>query len=143
MNANAFDRTTLSNEAARLLDALLVHVNEIGRTQTPSSVLLKESGLTQGALVRARGELTRAALLRTEPGFSSSGLRGANVYVLNMAVIEPPSTEIPESESGRTPTMEDDGSIHPTSGEVPAPSGRHRSDRKSFWKKFFGGTASS
>lgn len=138
MNANDFDRTSLSDEAVKLLDALLAHVNEIGRTQTPSSVLLKESGLTQGALVRARGELTRAALLRTEPGFSSSGLRGANVYVLNMAVLEPPSVLIPEGESGRTGTAEGDGPGHPVSSDVPAPSGRHRSSRKSFWKKFFG-----
>lgn len=138
MSANAFDRTALSNEAVRLLDALLAHVNEIGRAQIPSSTLLKESGLTQGALVRARAELTRASLLRTEPGFSSSGLRGANVYVLNMTVIEPPSEPITEDESGRTGAGEDDGPAHLVSGEVPAPSGRHRVERKPFWKKFLG-----
>lgn len=140
MSANAFDRTALSNEAEKLLDALLVHVNEIGRAQIPSSVLSKESGLTQGAMLRARAELTRACLLRTEPGFSSSGLRGANVYVLNMPVIEPSSTAILEDETGRIDTDEPESAGHLVSGEVPAPSGRHRSDRKPFWKRLLGGS---
>jgi len=143
MSANAFDRTALSNEAGKLLDTLLGHVNEIGRAQVPSPVLARESGLTQGAMVRARAELTRACLLRTEPGFSSSGLRGANVYVLNMSVIEPSSSEVPEGETGRTHAEEGVSAGHLVSGEVPAPSGRHRNERRPFWKKFFGGSSSS
>jgi hypothetical protein len=143
MSERIFDRKVLSGEAGKLLDALLDHVNEIGRAQVPSSTLLKETGLTQGALVRARGELTRQSLLRTEPGFSSSGLRGANVYVLNMTAIEPPSEPVLEDESGRTVAEEPDVPAHPVSGEVPAPSGRHRSSRKGFLRRFLGGSRSS
>lgn len=143
MDGNAFDRSFLGSEAVRLLDVLLKHVNEIGRAQVPLTLLLKESDLTQGALMRARTELTRANLLRTEPGFSSSGLRGANVYVLNMPVIEPSSVQVPGDESGRIVTDEDEGAGHRDSSRVPAPSRRHRGERKSFWKKFFGRTGTS
>lgn len=143
MSENIFDRSILSGEAGKLLDALLRHVNEVGRVQVASSILLKQSGLTQGALVRARSELTRANLLRTEPGFSSSGLRGANVYVLNMLAIEPPSEQNSEGETGRIETEEPDEPAHMVSGEVPAPSGRHRSERKGIWKKVFGRTQTS
>lgn len=143
MSESIFDRSILSGEAVKLLDVLLRHANDIGRVQVPSSVLLKESGLTQGALVRARAELTRASLLRTEPGFSSSGLRGANVYVLNMAVIEPSSASASEGESGRIEAEEPNVPAHLVSGEVPAPSGRHRGERKSLWKRFFGRTQAS
>jgi hypothetical protein len=137
MNENTFDRNVLSSEAGKLLKALLGQVNEIGRAQVPTTVLLKESGLTQGALVRARTELTQQGLLRTEPGFSSSGLRGANVYVLNMPVLDPPSSDVLEDEIGRTPAEDSIAAAHPVSGEVPAPSGRHRSDRQGVWSKLF------
>lgn len=66
MSENTYDRSALGHEAGKLLDALLKHVNEIGRAQVATSTLLKDSGLTQGALVRARAELTRNGLLRTE-----------------------------------------------------------------------------
>lgn len=137
MADNTFDRNVLSSEAGKLLTTLLGHVNEIGRAQVPTTSLLKESGLTQGALVRARNELTQHSLLRTEPGFSSSGLRGANVYVLNMTVIEPPSTDVLEGETGRTMSDDSDEPGHLVSGEVPAPSGRHRSERSSLWGRLF------
>src|SRR5690606_41398213 len=101
MGENIFDRSVLGSEATKLLDVLLDHVNEIGRAQVATSTLQKESGLTQRALVRARTELTQASLLRTEPGFSPSGLRGANVYVLNMTPLEPASIQTSEAEPGR------------------------------------------
>jgi hypothetical protein len=132
MNENIFNGSALGGEARKLLEALLKHVNEIGRAQVPTTVLLNDTGLTQGALVRARNELTQRKLLRTEPGFSASGLRGANVYVLNMTTLEPPLEEVPEGESGQ---MRSDDSVVPDQqlpdGVAPA-SGRHRSDRKSF-----------
>ncbi|AXH66267.1 hypothetical protein SEA_SATIS_106 [Streptomyces phage Satis] len=143
MSEPTFDRNVLSNEAGRLLTALLGQINEIGRAQVGTAVLLKESGLTQGALVRARTELTQQGLLRTEPGFSSSGLRGANVYVLNMTVLDPPSASILEDETGRTDADDSSTPGHPVSGEVPAPSGRHRSDRPSLWSRLLGKGKSS
>lgn len=143
MSENVFDRGALSSEAGKVLDALLTHVNEIGRAQVSTSDLLKGSGLTQGALVRGRAELTRAGLLRTERGFSSSGLRGANVYVLNMTVIEPPSIPFQEDETGRMEADEPETPGHLVSREVPAPSGGHRGARKGFWKGLFNRSASS
>lgn len=143
MSERIFDRKVLSQEAGKLLDVLLEHVNEIGRAQVASSALLKETGLTQGALVRARTELTQQALLRTEPGFSASGLKGANVYVLNMTALEPASTPNPEDETGRIKAEEPVGAGHLVSGEVPAPSGRHRSERKGLLRRIFGGSMSS
>lgn len=143
MSENTYDRSALGYEAGKLLDALLKHVNEIGRAQVPTSTLLKDSGLTQGALVRARTELTRNGLLRTEPGFSATGLRGANVYVLNMTAIEPPSEPILEDETGRIEADDSDAAGHQVSGEVPAPSGRHRSERKGFLRSLFRGSRSS
>jgi hypothetical protein len=71
-----FDRSVLGYEAGKLLEALLDRVDGAGRAQVPTTALLKASGLTQGALVRARTELTQRGLLRTEPGFSANGLRG-------------------------------------------------------------------
>ncbi|AYD81273.1 hypothetical protein SEA_KELA_105 [Streptomyces phage Kela] len=143
MGENIFDRSVLSSEATKLLDVLLDHVNEIGRAQVATSTLLKESGLTQGALVRARTELTQASLLRTEPGFSSSGLRGANVYVLNMTTIEPASVQDSEVESGRIGAQDRDVAGQKESGDVQAASGRHRGERKGFWKRLFGGAQTS
>lgn len=143
MDGNLFDRSTLSNEATKLLDVLLEHVSESGQLQVSSSRLLRESGLTQGALVRARGELTREGLLRTKPGFSSSGLRGANVYVLDLSVLGPASGHILEDEIGRIDAEDPDAVTPPPSGEGATPSGRHRSERKGWWKKFFGRTQAS
>jgi hypothetical protein len=93
--SETFDRSVLGHEAVRLLEELLKRVNEVGRTQVPTSVLLGSTKLTQGGLTRARGELVRHQLLRTEPGFSANGLRGPNVYVLNMCLLEPPCAEDP------------------------------------------------
>lgn len=143
MTDDIFDRSTLGREAGKLLETLLTHVNEIGRAQASSTALLKSSGLTQGALVRARSELVRSGLLRVEPGLSSSGLRGANVYVLNMAVLEPSSTEILEDETGRIDADDSEAPAHLVSGEVPAPSGRHRGGGGGFWRRFLGGSSSS
>lgn len=143
MSESIFDRGALGHEAGKLLDALLNHVNEIGRVQVASSVLLKETGLTQGALVRGRAELVRSGLLRVEPGFSGSGLRGANVYVLNMTAIEPPSKQILEDETGRTDTEEPDSPDHEVPGAVSTPSGRHRVERGRFWRRFLGRPSSS
>lgn len=143
MSEGTFDRNALSGEAGRLLDALLLHVGETGRAQVSTSALLGDSGLTQGALMRARTELNQFGLLRTEPGFSASGLRGANVYVLNVAVIEPPSSPILEDETGRTGVDGSPVAAHPVSGEVPAPSGRHRTGRKTLWRRVFGKEGSS
>lgn len=139
----SFDRSTLSHEGARLLDSLLGHVNEIGRAQVPTAVLLKDTGLTQGALVRARSELTTSSLLRTEPGYSNSGLRGANVYVLNMVALEPPSSLLPEGETGRSEAEEPVVPAQRPSSEPMTSSGRHRAERKSLWSRFFGGKTAS
>jgi hypothetical protein len=143
MSESIFDRSALGHEAGKLLDALLDHVNEIGRAQVSSTALLKDTGLTQGALVRARSELLRSGVLRVEPGFSGSGLRGANVYVLNMTAIEPPSTTVPGDETGRTDADDSDAAAQPVSGEVPAPSGRHRQERGGLWRRFLGRSSSS
>lgn len=94
--SETFDRSALGHEAARLLEDLLGRVNEVGRTQVPTSTLLGSTKLTQGGLMRARNELTRHQLLRTEPGFSDNGLRGPNVYVLNMCALEEPREQEPE-----------------------------------------------
>lgn len=143
MGENTYDRSSLGHEAVKLLDALLTHADELGRAQVALTTLLKESRLTQGGLVRARSELTRNGLLRTEPGFSSTGLRGANVYLLNTIAIERPSGEILEDETGRIEANDPDAAGHLVSGEVPAPSGRHRSDRKGFLRGLFRGSRSS
>jgi hypothetical protein len=143
MSENVFDRSVLSGEAGRLLDCLLNHVNETGRAQVSASDLLMESGLTQGALVRGRAELAHAGLLRIERGFSPSGLRGANVYVLNLTAIKPSSTHFQADEIGRMDADELDVPGHLVSGEVPAPSSGHRGERKGFWKGLFGRSASS
>ncbi len=137
MSENIFDRSVLGFEAAKLLEVLLSHVNEIGRAQVASSDLLRQSGLTQGALVRARSELVRESLLRVEPGFSASGLRGANVYVLNMTTIEPPSVQLPNSGTR-------EGDAEEPSTQLPdredTSSKDHRKPKRRSWKKFLGGS---
>lgn len=99
MSDAIFDRSTLGNEASRLLEVLLGHAGEDGRAQVPTSALQKETGLTQSGLARGRDELVRNMLVRVETGYSANGLRGANVYTLNKAVLMPPSTENLEDES--------------------------------------------
>ena len=143
MDASTFDRNSLGFEAAKLLDVLLEHVNEIGRAQVPTYALLKETGLTQGALVRARSELTRESLLRTEPGFSSSGLRGANVYVLNMTVLDPPSEELPEPGSLEGEAEEPSAGLPDPDGVMEPASTGHRKPRRRVWGKLFGSSRES
>lgn len=137
MGENTFDRSVLGFEAAKLLEILLEHVNESGRAQVASSDLLGKSGLTQGALVRARAELVREGLLRVEPGFSASGLRGANVYALNLTVIEPPSARLPDlgtsKESAEEPSVQ-------LPGQEDGSSKDHRKPKRRSWKKFLGGS---
>jgi hypothetical protein len=137
MGENIFDRSVLGFEAAKLLKVLLEHVNEIGRAQVASSDLLRGSGLTQGALVRARAELVRESLLRVEPGFSASGLRGANVYVLNMTVIDPPSMRA--AHPGTLEEGAEEPSVHLPDPEDAA-SKDHRKPKRRSWKKFLGGS---
>lgn len=121
-----FDRTTLTREASALLDALLSFVNEVGRTQVPTSTLLGHTGLTQGSLMRARGELARHGLLRTEPGFSASGLRGANVYTLNLCKLDPSFGASLEGESGQKRASHSAPTSRPAMEPLPTPSrGRH------------------
>lgn len=128
MTTSAFDRSALSHEARKLLEALL-GASDIGRAQIPASRLREDSGLTEGALIRARSELTRNKLLRTEPGVSANGLRGANVYVLDMLTLDPPEEkEVPESVPPE-PKVED---VLEVQEEVPESSGRHRSERRGF-----------
>lgn len=130
MSGNTFNRATLSREGARLLEALLEHMDEAGRAQVSTSELLGASGLTQGAFIRGRSELAGHGLLRSEPGFSSNGLRGANVYTLNMAAL------IPDGESGEQGENETDGL---RAGSLPAgmgdstASGRSDAPRKGGW----------
>lgn len=97
-----FDRSVLSGSAARLLDVLLEFADAQGRTQVPTSTLAGRTGLTQGGLMQARNELTRHGLLRTEPGFSANGLRGPNVYRLNLGELAPASSASSADESGRS-----------------------------------------
>lgn len=138
-----FDRDALSREAILLLDVLLRHASSTGRAQVPSSDLLTEGGLTQGGLVRARGELVRSGLMRVEPGFSQSGLRGANIYVLNMLAIETPSGPSFQDEPERIRTTDFVLPGHPDSADLPAPSGRHRSRGRGFWSRLLGGSGTS
>jgi hypothetical protein len=72
--------------------------------------------------------LASHGLLRTEPGFSPNGLRGANVYVLNIAVLEVDgeSDELDQNETNVQPEA-----APPAETPDSAPSGRHRASRKS------------
>lgn len=104
MSDAVFDRSVLGFEAAALLATLLGCSDADGRVQESTTGLRGASGLTQAGLIRARSELTRHGLLRTEPGFSSNGLRGANVYVLNRVVLEAETPDFPGGESQRNGT---------------------------------------
>lgn len=118
MTDTTFDRSSLGFEAVRLLEALLERADDAGRAQVPTTALLKASGLTQGSLMRARNELTRNGLLRTESGFSANGLRGANVYTLNLGALEPASTSISGGESGQKRTSEPQNEASPAASVV-------------------------
>lgn len=93
MTHTTFDRSTLGFEAAKLLETLQDRADSEGKAQVSTAVLLKESGLAQGSLVRARTELIQKQLLHVEKGYSSSGLRGANVYCLSAVVTARSSAE--------------------------------------------------
>lgn len=126
---HGFDRSLLSAEAHALLEVLERFADPDGRTQVPVSVLLGNTGLTQGALLRARGELTRHGLLRTQPGFAANGRRGPNVYTLNRPALESPSGASPASEGGESGQSETTGTFAlpgPAVEEVPElPRRRH------------------
>lgn len=139
MTTSAFDRTVLSYEAKKLLEVLL-DASDIGRAQISASRLRKDSGLTEGALIRARSELTRNRLLRTEPGLSANGLRGANVYVLDMMTLDPPQES---KASDPTPTEPVAEGVLEVPEEVPEPSVPHRSKRRGFLGLFRRGDKAS
>lgn len=103
---NTPDRSALSGEARKLLEALLKRQRG-GRAQLSAAQLLEVTGLTRGALLRARAELTRNGLMRTESGFSAVGLRDSNVYVLNMGLFPSEGTSEVEapSTSGSQPSL--------------------------------------
>lgn len=123
------DRIAFGHEAQRLLAALLEREEE-GRVQISTPHLLKATGLTQGALIRARTELTQNSLLRTETGFSSSGLRGANVYILNLEALRPVPPPAPEVLPASEPVLE------PLAEEVQLLPEPVRPERKGFLGRF-------
>lgn len=137
MSDMTFDRKALGFEAGVLLEVLLKHIDAIGRVQIPAATLAKETGLTPGALTRARTELTRHCLLRIEPGTSSTGLRVANTYVLNLCVLEPPSTLVLEEESGQNATDGQSSSPGPADSSVRRDSGDAQPVRKLLWDRWF------
>lgn len=137
MSDMMFDRRMLGFEAATLLDVLLKHIDAIGRVQIPAATLAAETGLTQGALTRARTELMRHCLLRTEPGTSATGLRVANIYVLNLCVLEPPSTLVLEDESGQNETGEPGEGSRPASMPVRGDSSEGGPARRGVWARLF------
>lgn len=125
MDSHTTDRSVLSSEAGKLLQVLLA-ADETGRVQISTKHLMRESGLTEGALMRARDELTRSDLLRIEPGFRANGLRGANFYVLNMLALDP-------SKGADAVTAEPvvEGVLEGPEG-APAPSAKKSLGRKGF-----------
>lgn len=101
MSDAPFDRNLLSREASWILEALLGRADDRGEVQISTSVLASVSGLSQGALARGRSELVSHLLLREAKGYSANGLRGANVYTLNLLLLNPPSVPNPAGEPGR------------------------------------------
>lgn len=137
MSNTTFDRNILGSEATKLLEALLERADEVGRAQVPTTALLKASGLTQGALVRARNALTQHGLMRTEPGFSANGLQGANVYILSDGLLAPSSTSIPEGESGQNRASEPQKTAPPAPSGLRVASSGEPSARKGFLVRLF------
>ena len=143
MSDATFDRSLLGSDATRLLEVLLERVNEIGRVQIPTTALLAASGLSSSAFRQARVELSDQSLLCVEPGHSPSGLRGANVYVLNMGALTSPSTSFREREPDQKGMDEMQlPSVTPDS-EVAAPDGTSSPTRKSVWARLFRRTPAS
>jgi hypothetical protein len=138
-----FDRSILGYEAGKLLETLLDRVDGAGRAQVPTTALLKASGLTQGALVRARTELTQRGLLRTEPGFSVNGLRGANIYALDLRLLGGGSSDVPGGESGQNRTGDLPSSTTPATSSGSATSTEDGGARKGFLSRLFRRSPSS
>jgi hypothetical protein len=143
MTDATFDRSVLGYEAGKLLEALLDRVDDAGRAQVPTTVLLKASGLTQGALVRARNELTQRGLLRTEPGFSANGLRGANIYALNLRLLGDGSSDVPDGESGQNRTGDLPSSTGPATSLDSATSTEGGEGRRGLLSRLFRRSSSS
>lgn len=104
MSDVTFDRSVLGFEAALLLETLLDNVNAAGQAQMSNAALMEGSGLKQGPLIRARTELIANGLLRIEPSIAPNGLRGPNVYHLDMPSLRPVSRPVPGGESGQNQT---------------------------------------
>jgi hypothetical protein len=137
MGEGIFDRNALSPEAAQLLEILLRHTDEIGRAQISTTALLRDSGLPQSALTRAREELSSQSLLCVEPGYSARGLRGANVYVLNLGALEPPSDISSTGESGENVTEGTASAASPADPGSSVEFARPTSGRKGWWARLF------
>lgn len=119
MRETAFDKRSLGNEAGKLLEALLKHADGQDEVQMSTSALTEASGLTQGGLTRGRTELTEHLLLRVSKGYSENGLRGANLYTLNLPALGTRSEPDSPGEPGQTWTDGDGGdpTLNITSGE--------------------------
>lgn len=135
MSDTTFDRTALGFEAGALLDVLLGRVDDTGRAQIPTTDLVKGSKLTQGGLTRARTELTRQGLLRTETGYSANGLRGANVYVLDLALLGPVSVSDSQGESGQNWTDKPTDVVSPANLPVRGSSKEENQVRAGWWSR--------
>lgn len=143
MTDTTFDRSVLGFEAAKLLETLLERVDDTGQAQVPTTALLKASGLTQGALVRARTELTQHGLLRTEPGFSANGLRGANVYFVNTAALEATSSGVLGDEAGQNRTGIPQAILPPAGSQVRSDSDEGNQVRRGWFSRLFRRTHAS
>lgn len=137
MSDTTFDRSILGFEAARLLETLLERAGEDGRAQISTAALQKASGLTQGALIRARTELTQHGLLRTESGFSANGLRGANVYSLDLVALGPVSSVLPDGEPVQNRTHEASVTPLPGASELRSASEGGDRARSGFFSRLF------
>lgn len=130
MTGASFDRNILGFEAAKLLETLLKRAGSDGRAQVSAADLRADSGLSPGALTRARTKLVERGLVRVEPSFSANGLRGANIYILDLTALRPTSSEVSEGESGQKRTEGVRAPSRPGDSEVrAAPVGKSR-----YWK---------
>jgi hypothetical protein len=137
MSEATSDLTALGNEARRLLEVLLEHAGEDGRAQVSTAALMRETGLTQGGLIRARSELTSNLLVKVEKGYTASGRLGANVHTLNPALLEPASSVEMEDESGQNMTEEPALALVPADMPVRAASEEPTPERQGFWSRLF------
>jgi|SRR5690606_989321 len=137
MSDTSFDRSVLGFEAAQLLQALLEKAGEDGRAQVPAADLMKASGLTQGALLRARTELTQRGLLTAERGYSANGLRVANVYTVNRTALGLVSSTVPTGESGQNRAAEVPITRQPADSQVRTDSSEPRAERKGLLARIF------